>query len=275
MVDDIRLVVCDIDGTLIGKDEILHTHLHGIGEQLAGLGVQFTVATGRTWSLAQPLASQLGVTAPAIVSNGGTIIDRDGTRLRSLTVPLAGLETVIDYALAEELSVTYCRDGREYMANTTAWLTGQQERFGKFAGLRPLSSDAFTYEGAGVEKLTIVNPLKNDRTLKVDELMRDIVGGPWAHLRYHVWCVEIGHPDATKDTATEMVTAHLGIDPAHVLAIGNDLNDVNLLNKAGVGVAVADAVPETKAAADHVTTGRLHDGVLEALERFVPGFRKS
>jgi len=71
----------------------------------------------------------------------------------------------------------------------------------------------------------------------------------------------------SKDTSLERVTWKLGISPDEVMAFGDAQNDLGMLNFAGIGVAMGNAVPELKAAADEVTLSNNDDGIAATLEK--------
>ena len=75
---------------------------------------------------------------------------------------------------------------------------------------------------------------------------------------------------AGKANAAKLLAERLGIEPANVLAIGDQRNDVELIRWAGIGVAMGNAVPELKAVADWTTRSNDDDGVAHALAHFVP-----
>lgn len=81
--------------------------------------------------------------------------------------------------------------------------------------------------------------------------------------------MEVTHRDATKANGMRTVCRMLGIEGAHTLAIGDSGNDISMLRAAGLGVAVANAPEEVRAAADAITAHNLEDGAALALERWV------
>ena len=89
----------------------------------------------------------------------------------------------------------------------------------------------------------------------------------WAGLRL----VEISAAGVTKAFALERLCRRLGIDAAEVVAVGDMPNDLAMLDWAGTGVAVANAVPEVLDAADEVTAANTEDGVALLLERILAG----
>lgn len=81
--------------------------------------------------------------------------------------------------------------------------------------------------------------------------------------------IEITHPLATKGRGLLRLCALLGVDPARTLAIGDSGNDISMLRAAGLGVAMGDAPPAVKEAADAVTAANCEDGAALAIERYV------
>ncbi|MDR5657087.1 phosphoglycolate phosphatase [Halodesulfurarchaeum sp. HSR-GB] len=79
------------------------------------------------------------------------------------------------------------------------------------------------------------------------------------------YAYHVKSPDVSKGAAFEALAAHLEFDPGTALAVGDSPNDVSLFEVAGTGVAVANATPDAKEAADIVTSGSYADGFLEAL----------
>ena len=81
--------------------------------------------------------------------------------------------------------------------------------------------------------------------------------------------VELNSLDAQKGIALVRLAERLGIDPAETVTFGDDLNDVNMLRAAGLGVAMANAGPEARAAADRITDSCDESGVGRAIERLL------
>src|SRR5690606_37058072 len=82
--------------------------------------------------------------------------------------------------------------------------------------------------------------------------------------------LEIMAPGVSKGTAVRIVAKRLGISPQETIAFGDQLNDIDMLETAGYGVAMANAVDDVKAVADRVTLRHDEDGVAHILEEFWP-----
>jgi hydroxymethylpyrimidine pyrophosphatase-like HAD family hydrolase len=87
--------------------------------------------------------------------------------------------------------------------------------------------------------------------------------------RRHYWYLEICSLRAGKGQGLKALANHLGVDRQQVMAIGDGLNDLDMLAEAGIGVAMGNALPEVQAAADEITGTQEEDGVAQAIEKWV------
>jgi hydroxymethylpyrimidine pyrophosphatase-like HAD family hydrolase len=83
--------------------------------------------------------------------------------------------------------------------------------------------------------------------------------------------LELLPPGASKGAMLTRLIEDLGLKPAEVMAIGDAENDFEMIQLAGVGVAMGNATQHLKGAADFVTTSNSEDGVAVALEKYIPG----
>ncbi|MDQ6925672.1 MAG: HAD-IIB family hydrolase, partial [Candidatus Eremiobacteraeota bacterium] len=99
--------------------------------------------------------------------------------------------------------------------------------------------------------------------------LRALLGDRAYLTRSHVDFVEVVDPAVNKGEALAFVAQRHGVALDETLAVGDAWNDVPLLDAAAVGVAMGSAPPELRAHADHVVADVAHDGVAEAIERYV------
>src|SRR5262249_39757380 len=91
-----------------------------------------------------------------------------------------------------------------------------------------------------------------------------------AHLiKYDCWSAHLYSSKVSKATGAATIAARMDVPASRVIAIGDHLNDIELLQWAGLGIAMGDGHPETQAAANHVTGSLADDGVVQAVERFL------
>lgn len=261
----IGLVVCDLDGTLIGRDEVLTPTALEVGQICEEHHIPFTIATGRTEDLANAYAERLGIKIPIIVSNGAKIID-GASVLWSRTVPLAGLREILDAADRDDLSIIYTVDGVEYVSRLTAWIESQRREFDRYHRLRPFQES--DWAELQIDKLTLMDGSRDGRIDRM-ETMAGQLPAAYSWTKYTNKAVEIVHGEATKANALHWLIDEVGIAMADVVAFGDHQNDVELLREAGIGVAVANATPEAKAAADVVSSEVEAEGVLRVLRQLL------
>jgi len=87
------------------------------------------------------------------------------------------------------------------------------------------------------------------------------------------YAIHLQEPGITKGTALGPLAADMGLAPSDFLAIGDSVNDIQMLNAAGIGLAVGNAHTDTKAAAEYVAEKKYGDGFVEAVKKYYPYFR--
>ena len=278
-VAQIRALFLDIDGTLANSDGIISPGVLEAIRRARHHGCEVVLCTGRTRYRTVPVAEQLDPPMGyAVTSNGGVLTHLGTGRIlyrHLLPIPVAlevirtirdaGAEPFVyedsDVSGAEGARVLYHAD-----ADTSRWDHGD-ERYRPHAALTtdlpfmPVSVSAY---GAP----EIVRPLAAH--------LHENLGGDLSIIQSgteHAWGVEIYVSGISKRTGLEILSARLEVDREEIMAIGDHINDIEMLEWAGWGVAMGNAQPEVKLVADWVTTSLAEDGVAAAIERYVLGSR--
>jgi len=118
-------------------------------------------------------------------------------------------------------------------------------------------------------KLMLLGPAGH--IIELEGLLGSHFGGQLATVRTEDYMLQVMHPTAGKSTALALVARHYGVSQGEVMAIGDAPNDLGMIQWAGLGVAVHNAHPLVRQAADYITASNDEDGVAEALEMFVVG----
>lgn len=260
----IKMVVTDVDGTIVGKDEVLHDEFTDYVEALRAHGVGYTIATGRTVALAEDYVRRLGITIPYVACNGGTIV-RNGQVLMRKTIPLCGLREIFDTADAMGMSLLYSIGGEEYAYRETPYVREQQKRYGRYLSPRPISREEWETEEA--DKVIVMAAVRDGSIGRIEELCRELPSPFW-YKRYADKAIDILHCESTKERGVRALAELTGLSLDEILFVGDDLNDVQLLREAGAGAAVGNAQPQAKAAADYIASENCCLGVMEAVDRF-------
>lgn len=264
-----RLLVTDVDGTLVDSRQNVPEKNQRAIQRLVEAGKLFTLATGRNETAAGPYARLLGVNAPAILYNGGKVVDF-GPPVRTLMeFSLSPEAAVAAIRLAEqrEVRVNLYVDNkiyvkaidpviREYMAKdrVPCLETGDLAAFAE--GLRGRR---------GPTKLLIIG--QEEDLAALTEVIP--VNCPGVSLvRSEPNYLEVLPAGVSKGAALEWLCRHLGIAVEQVVAIGDGPNDLEMIRLAGLGVAVENAHPSLKEAADYVAPSHEAGAVAEVIQRF-------
>jgi HAD superfamily hydrolase (TIGR01484 family) len=257
----IRLIISDIDGTLLGPGGLLPPENVVALELAAERGVRLALATIRKRDSAELIVRRLGAACTLVCDGGATIYDEQGARLHNLTIPLDLARALAALADQHRLPLLTTIDEQNYYT----------------PGSHPVAHIATP----GVDVARSLDALDRPPSrfivrgeLGVELLMRAFVNAPLRFVRhYHpdgtLADAAITHAGATKEAGLALLCRQWGIDLASVLALGDAEADIGMLRMAGVGVAVGDAHVSVKAAADWVAPIAAGAGVAAAVRRFV------
>ena len=260
-----RLIAADLDETLLDSGHHVPERVRAAISAARRLGARFVPATGRPFASVAGTLDELGLLgAPGeyvLSFNGGVITENS----RSKPLTSCGL----DPQRAEELYAFGARHGfcmhlytldhvyvRNYLPEERAYIGGRMnivETDEKDLGF-------LAQTGEHVVKLLFMS------------LDMDLLHSTADHLAGLGLTegLEVVYPGVSKGVGLLELARMLGIPPEETMAIGDSSNDIPMIRAAGLGVAVANATDETKAAADYVCRENNDvGGVAEAIERFV------
>jgi Cof subfamily protein (haloacid dehalogenase superfamily) len=261
----VRLVAVDVDGTLIERGRPVAVRVREAIGRARELGVVVTLASGRMYPLVESLLRDLALTHPAICYGGAMIVrSATGEPIFQRGVPLALARDVIRAARERELTA------RAYVGTAVYVDRLDPNRFNA-ESLRRVNAvevgDLLTFLTDDPSHLAVDAPA--ERTRDVVKAMRALFQGQLNVTTGHPLLTEFSHLDVHKGAALAWLCEYLGVPIEESLAIGDDWNDLEMLRRAGVGIAVANAHPDVLAIADDVVPSVADDGVAIALERYV------
>ena len=259
-----RLLALDLDGTLIGRDLTISPRTKNAISQLVAQGIIVTIATGRMFQSALPFAKELNISTPLICYQGA-MVGNPITKeiLWHLPVPLPLAKQVIEAVRKDGLHINAYLDDELYVDRIT-------EEAGLYSTISKVEAhpvgNLLTFLDRDPTKLVIIG-----KHLEIDQItskLNDKFGSVlYVAKSYDRFC-EIAHPDCGKGKALARIAAKLGITQAEVVAIGDNPNDVDMIEWAGMGVAMANGTDEVKEVADWITGHLEEDGVVQAIEKF-------
>ena len=281
-----RLIAVDVDGTLLRSDRTISARTRAALGGAIARGAHLVVATGRRRRSATPILKELDLPHVLVASQGAAVWHDDELIFhRHLPTESAkiALETIRRHALASALLGNAQReeviwvDG-DWRANPR--LAHYLERNQPF--LRPLAAAAFAHDP--------LEYILMESAERLERLVEDLTGHhalpkidppaePWPVLAAPLWrvifsrgqftagaAVEIVGPTTSKAAALQFLCDRLGITPAQVIAFGDNVNDVEMLEFAGLGVAMGNATDDARAAARKIAPSNDEDGIAAVLE---------
>jgi Cof subfamily protein (haloacid dehalogenase superfamily) len=267
---DIKLIASDIDDTLLPKGGAISDATLRAVAKCRERGIVFALATGRWYPSAAGVAERLGAEGPLIVANGGCVITRSGEILKEF--PMDGEDVKIAYEAVRDsgaLITSYVR-GAIYRLNTLSMENRPPEKLSYYGGNEyPVVDDdreRFEKEAlTGVYKMEVYS---NDGAL-LKELRAALTQKGLSVSSSFRTNIEITSRGLGKGHALRWLAGHMGIPVEKTMAFGDNTNDMQCLQAAGVGVAMGNAVDELKAAADLVTYPCAEDGLARFLDENV------
>ncbi len=254
-----KLLVCDMDGTLLDSSSKVSIENKKALDRFVEGGGLFTVATGRMEKSIHRYLDILPVNVPAIVYNGAGIYDfRQGSLLwqADLSPAVAGpVREVLERFTG--ISVQVYHGGHTYFVSENRHSDAHRIRE-KFEPVRTCLDEV---PQPWFKIILAWDPPK----LKDVEQFLNGFDLPFRQVYSEPQFLELLNPAATKGSALKVLLRLLGIDRSHVVSMGDNLNDIELIQEAATGIAVGNAHSELKAAADLCCTDNNSHAVSEVI----------
>ncbi|MDT3425994.1 Cof subfamily protein (haloacid dehalogenase superfamily) [Paenibacillus forsythiae] len=260
-----KLIAIDIDDTLINDDKEVTPATQAALEAAIAAGVVVTLATGRAYASAQAIARQTGLNVPIITYQGSLVKNlMDEKVLYERFVPQDAVHKVFEYCIEHNLHLqTYVDDklySREENQKLIDYAAANRTQY-------YIEPDAEKLAGIKTPKLLII-----DDPAFLDELapkLRELLGSEVHITKSKPHYLEITHNEGTKGLALEFLADYFGCELSETIAIGDSWNDHEMLETAGLGVAMGNAIPALKEIAGYITASNNEDGVKQVIDKFI------
>ncbi|MFN8449005.1 MAG: HAD family hydrolase [Anaerolineae bacterium] len=264
---EIRVVVLDVDGTLLNSDHAITPRVAETLKTAVAKGVQIVLATGKTRYSTLKLLDELGIRTPGIYLQGLAIYDAGGAVLQQLTLEPSLVRQVVTFGEDRGFTMMLYSGERILVRSRDEQL---EARFALYHEIAPEAIGALqnVVGTLPINKVIAVGAPRAVTALRWQLTLQ--VGGAGRIMQAGVpEMLELLPPGASKGWALRQLLKIIKVDAAHVMAVGDAENDIEMIQLAGVGVAMGQAAQDVKDAADYVTASNDADGVADAFERFV------
>ena len=264
--EPIRLVVADIDGTLVNHAKELTPRTRAAIAALAAKGIGFTVTTARPPVGLRGIFEMLGMKVTAAAVNGGAVVDGDLNIVEEKLLAPAMARRAVALMREQGLDPWLFTDTHWYLRHPEGDNVPLETRT---IGQAPVVVDDFTPELYG-HVLKVIGSCNDHPHLAACEAMlqRELAGGALA-TRSQPYYLDVTNPEAHKGAAVASLAKAFGVPVSGVLTIGDGTNDIPMLEAAGFSVAMGNGSDAVKAAAHAVTDDCENDGFAKAIERYV------
>ena len=257
-----ELIALDLDFTLLDDAHQISPRNLAAVRRCRDLGVKVIITSGRMFRCTVPYLHTIGLETPIIAYNGAYIRDEHtGEVLLDEHLDLDVAREMVEFCDREGLNLNYYLDDSLYIAHPNSWAELYSARTG--APLNPVGDLRCFSERAPTKALIVADPELITRLYaRFAPRYADRAYVTISNVEY----LEFMPRGVDKGQALALLAAHYGIPREKVIAFGDADNDTPMIRWAGLGVAMANAKPDAKAAAQRLAPAYNEDGVAAVLE---------
>ena len=267
----ISAVVSDVDGTLVTDDKVLTERARSAVARLHAGGIIFGVISARPPRGLLMLIRPLRITTAVIGFNGGALANPDMT---AITEHLLSPETA-----RHAVDLLDAHGAQVWIFSGQGWLLRDADQpyvalEQRTVGFRPTIVEDF---GSALDAAAKIVGVSGDFALlaQCEHDAAAALAGQACVVRSQPYYLDITHPLANKGVALSEFAKLLAIPLAEIAVIGDGGNDVAMFERSGLSIAMGNAKPTVRQAADFVTNSNGDDGFANAIERFILGGHRS
>ncbi|WP_042164283.1 Cof-type HAD-IIB family hydrolase [Paenibacillus gorillae] len=260
-----KLIAIDVDDTLLNDELIVTDGTRAALEQAIAQGVTVTLATGRMYASARKIADQIQLNVPIITYQGSLVKTLlDGQVLYERSVPTEITRLLYAFAKEKGLHLQFYVDDVLYVAE-------DNDRARAYSALSKIpyvvADDVEALLDKPNTKLLMID--EPDYLDQIAEELKPLISDKVHMTKSKAHYLEFTHKEGTKGHALRFMAEHLGCSIEQTIAIGDAWNDREMIEAAGLGVAMGNAVPALKELANYVTLSNNEDGVKHVIDKFV------
>ncbi len=260
----IKMVVTDIDGTIYSPEQGITQNVKDCIKKLVANNIHVAIATGRTYGSAKCVADTIGIKCPLICYQGGLVNSYEGEILDVKYLNPEIARKIIAECKQRNIHLNVYVEDKLYVEDDNQYI---KDYIGD-KGIDYFKVNSF--DELDFSKLNKLLAINYDAEF-IDNLIAEFQEKyPELYIvkSFKYFC-EIANKQATKGNAIKFLAEKFGFTPKEVLAIGDNNNDIEMVETAGVGVAMGNGTEQIKAKAAYVTDTVQNDGFVKAINKFV------
>lgn len=274
-MNNYKLVCIDMDGTLLNSHREVSERTKTALKKAHDLGVHIVISTGRIFSNAAFYSDLLGVKSPVIASNGSFVREKDSDNvIYKCEIDNEICMKIIDICEKKDIRVNFytpygtCGNSKLFYFITKRYIQKETkepisvELAVRFSKVR----EYIVKNDRNIIKCEIVH--RNiDKIKLLREALNEIEGIEISWSSRHN--IEITKKSVSKGNAVKQLAKYYNIQKEEIIAIGDSENDISMIEYAGLGVAMDNALDRIKERADYVTAANDDDGVAKVIEKYI------
>jgi hypothetical protein len=260
-----KMAAFDMDGTLLNSEHQLSDRTIASIKMIANAGMLVLLATGRMTSAVKKHLEKLGTPGLVVSHNGALVKDvKTGKIYHHETVPLNVVTRLLEMLKGKETVVHFNFDDRIYLTVSNPY----SDRYAQELQVSLTYAESLKELAGNPTTILLMDSLDVLQQILAAvhnqfEGQFDYVLAPW---QGNVWRLQFLAANTSKGKGVLQVGKRLGVKPEEIISFGDNYNDMEMIRHTGLGIAMGNAVPELKLAADFVTLSNQEDGVAYVLE---------
>ena len=261
----IRLLLSDVDGTLVTHDKVLTVKAIRAVQQLREAGILFALTSARPPQGLAMFVKPLGLTTPLAAFNGALLTDTDFNIIEEKNIDDQLTAPIVELLGTHGLSVWLYQGADWYVLDMDG---PHVKRESKTCQCEPAVVKNFNHVETNVAKIVGVSD-DPAACASASAAMHEQFGTQVLATRSQPYYVDITHPDANKGNVVKYLSVRYGVATSQIATIGDMYNDLSMFAVSGLSVAMGDSDDEVKAAALEVTTSNEDEGFANAVTKFI------
>ncbi len=261
----IRLLLADVDGTLVTPEKVLTDAAVEAVRELGDAGVLFALTSGRPPRGMAMLIDPLDLSTPIAAFNGGLLVDRDMKVIEQRTIPGELVAATIELLESFTLDVWVYQGADWYVRDLRGSHVDREAQTVQFPPTLRAGYDGLV---EGVAKIVGVSD-DHDAVERAAAAAHDRFGDEISAARSQPYYVDVTHPEANKGSVVKYLARRYEIPEEAIATIGDMPNDVLMFAHSGLSIAMGNAGREVQRAARRVTSSNSEEGFAKAVRRFI------
>jgi Cof subfamily protein (haloacid dehalogenase superfamily) len=264
-VSDIKLVLSDVDGTLVTTDKVLTDKSIQAVHALGDAGITFALTSARPPQGLAMFVKPLNITTPLAAFNGGLITDTNFKVLEEKAIDDSLTAPIVELLQGHQMSVWVYQGADWYVLDASG---PHVEHEAKTCEYEPTVVANFDRVETGVTKIVGVS---DDATLSAaaNDAMQQTFGGQILATRSQSYFLDVTHAEASKGNVVKYLSKLYAIPTSAIATIGDMHNDLSMFAVSGLSIAMGNADDQVQRAARDVTTSNDDEGFANAIKKFV------